>query len=125
MLESFYSEFHIKVYFHLVPSSQLNLQNSLSMTYQFIFTKFCLVESIVQSTSFCNFCSDTQLALYRKILVFFFFLRKFHGFLTMPRLMAEEELAKLKSDFNLLQSSWRDENEIFLRFQLIMASKYK
>merc|ERR1711937_321848 len=37
----------------------------------------------------------------------------------MPRLMAEEELAKLKSDFNLLQSSWRDENENFLRFQLI------
>ena len=43
----------------------------------------------------------------------------------MPRLMAEEELAKLKSDFNLLQSSWRDENENFLKFQLTMALNIK
>merc|ERR1712048_1522667 len=37
----------------------------------------------------------------------------------MPRVMAEDELRRLAYDYRQLQNSWKDENENFIKFQLI------
>merc|ERR1712130_95537 len=37
----------------------------------------------------------------------------------MPRVMAEDELAKAQLDFSRLEKSWCEENENFIRFQLV------
>ena len=38
---------------------------------------------------------------------------------SMPRVMAEEELTQLENDYRRLEASWKDENENFIKFQLI------